>query len=204
MRIIEGVMVSTLFLGYLGLWKIKRKEMKKQFKIDPEVLASDQRPTQLYFAAMSKLLTMLVVVLIASHVFFSSSNSLMRPYAVFDSFYFDMAGFLIALAGLAICRIAQSTMGDSWRVGIDATAKSGLITNGIYQYIRNPTYTGLFTLCLGVWLIFPTVLFTIWIIVFFLLLEVQVRYEEEYLLEVHGEKYVQYSQGTKRYIPWLY
>jgi protein-S-isoprenylcysteine O-methyltransferase Ste14 len=123
---------------------------------------------------------------------------------VFDVFYFDVAGFFIGVAGLMLCRIAQSIMGKSWRVGIDAETESRLITNDIYKYIRNPTYTGLFMLFAGVWLIFPTVLFTIWIIVFFLLLEVQVRCEEEYLLQVHGEKHVQYSQGTKRYIPWLY
>jgi hypothetical protein len=77
MRVTEGAMVLMLFLGYLALWKIKRQEMKRQFKFDPEVLARDQRPTQRYFAAMSKLLTVLAVVLIASHVLFSGYHVFM-------------------------------------------------------------------------------------------------------------------------------
>ena len=117
---------------------------------------------------------------------------------------FDILGFVIGSAGLALCRIAQITIGNSWRVGIDEYAKPGLITHGIYSIIRNPTYTGLFMLCMGVIVINPTILFSWWVLAFVLTIEFQVRCEEEYLESIYGSEYSHYRKNTYRYIPYLY
>ncbi len=44
----------------------------------------------------------------------------------------------------------------------------------------------------------------IWVVSFYLLIEFQVRLEEEHLIEVHGLKYTEYCSKVKRYIPWIY
>jgi protein-S-isoprenylcysteine O-methyltransferase Ste14 len=46
--------------------------------------------------------------------------------------------------------------------------------------------------------------FLIWVVSFALMLEFQVRLEEEYLLEKHGEVYINYCKKVRRYIPWIY
>jgi len=53
-------------------------------------------------------------------------------------------------------------------------------------------------------LIYPTLSFMVWVIAFYIAIEFQVRLEEEYLAESHGEAYSRYIQITKRYIPYLY
>jgi protein-S-isoprenylcysteine O-methyltransferase Ste14 len=116
----------------------------------------------------------------------------------------NIIGFIIGAMGLFLCRTAQNTMGDSWRVGIDQKKKTRLVTDGVYKSIRNPTYSGLFLICIGTFIIFPTMSFMVWGIAFYISIEFQVRAEEEFLEEVHGESYLQYHQATKRYVPFLY
>lgn len=53
-------------------------------------------------------------------------------------------------------------------------------------------------------LIFPTMSFLVWVIVFCIAIEFQVRIEEEFLTDTHGEPYTRYYQTTKRYIPFFY
>lgn len=56
----------------------------------------------------------------------------------------------------------------------------------------------------GVWIMNPTFLFGYWALVFFLMMEFQVRCEEEQLESQYGSEYVRYSQKSKRYLPKLY
>lgn len=116
----------------------------------------------------------------------------------------DAFGFFAGLMGLSLCAYAQHKMGKSWRVGIDEESTTDLITTGVYKFIRNPTYLGLFILIAGVWLIWPTWTVFVLYLLFLLLLEIQVRCEEDYLTVTHGDEYLEYKLKTKRYIPFIY
>lgn len=87
---------------------------------------------------------------------------------------------------------------------IDRERKTELITNGIFGVIRNPTYLGLFLVNIGVWLIWPTISISFMIFLYIITLEFQVRCEEDYLLNNHGEVYKIYMKKTKRYFPFFY
>jgi len=200
----EAVLVLTLFIGYFALWKFKNKSIINDAKINPEVIQQDPRPTQRLFKNISRLLTISVIILIILHGLdisdipgFYRINWLDRPL-------FDFAGLGLGIAGLLMCLVAQREMGNSWRVGIDQELKTNLVTSGIYRYLRNPTYTGLFIMTFGVWVIFATMSSLLWAVVFYIALEYQVRLEEEYLTSIHGDKYIKYYQDTKRYIPFFY
>jgi len=103
-----------------------------------------------------------------------------------------------------LCAYAQIKMGKSWRVGIDEKVKTNLITSGLYKFIRNPTYLGLFILNIGVWVIWPTWTIFLLNLMFVIILEIQVRCEEDFLTKVHGQQYMEYKSRTKRYIPFIY
>ena len=105
---------------------------------------------------------------------------------------------------MAICALAQATMGASWRVGIDREHPTTLITAGIYGWVRNPTYLGLHLLNAGAWLVWPTTLMAGYAVLFFLVMDIQVRCEEEHLIAVHGDAYRDYAGKTWRYVPAIY
>jgi protein-S-isoprenylcysteine O-methyltransferase Ste14 len=118
--------------------------------------------------------------------------------------FVNLIGYVFGLAGLKLCWRAQQEMGQSWRVGIDRQIKTELITTGVFRKIRNPTYSGLFMICLGALLILHTTLMLVWVVMFYISIEFQVRLEEEYLIDIYENQYMDYYQKTKRYIPSVY
>lgn len=149
-------------------------------------------------------MTLLIVIIIIIHFFFKNKIGITEYIAILDNQLARFLGFFVGLSGLLICRIAQVTIGKSWRVGIDENTKQSLITKGIFKYMRNPTYTGLYLINAGVFIINPTFLYFSWILVFYIMMEFQVRCEEEYLESQYGQEYLEYCKNTKRYIPMIY
>jgi protein-S-isoprenylcysteine O-methyltransferase Ste14 len=186
------------------LWKIKRIQQRRLTGIDPEVMKKSTSNVQQFMGTFTKILTAYAAVIILVHATNLQYGSLFRRYDAFSTMKFDLSGFLLGLTGLSFCLYAQTKMGASWRVGIDEKVKTQLVTAGLYKFIRNPTYLGLFLLNIGVWLIWPT--WTVFLLnsLFFLFLEIQVRCEEDFLLSIHGEQYSTYKNQTKRYVPFVY
>jgi len=200
MEIKNIIFTLLLFGGYLFLWFIKNRELFKSEGIDAEVLKKSKKPTQKYFNSLQKVMTASVIFIIIIHALAFNKYVSTSPLISINLDYSAYGGFLLGLLGLTLCKIAQRTIGNSWRVGIDEESKSELIKNGIYKYVRNPTYTGLFMLSGGIWFIYPTALFSLWVLGFIIMMEFQVRCEEEYLEEHHGKEYRDYFNSTRRYI----
>jgi len=204
MNKLSAITSLVLFLLYVILWGIKRRELLKSEGVDANVIFKATQPIQKYFLSLQKIMTVLIVVLIVAHAFFRNRFVFTNYVDYLDKSLFKAIGFVVGILGLSLCRIAQVTIGKSWRVGIDDDAKPGLVTTGIYKSIRNPTYTGLYLLCVGFWIINPTFLCAFWIYTFFIMMEFQVRCEEEYLIAQYGNEYLEYCKKTKRYIPFIY
>lgn len=201
---LETILVTTLFLVYLLLWKMKSTQLRRTTGIKAEVMKDSTSNVQQFMGAFSTLLTLYALIIVILHAFNLQFHSLFSRFDLISSLPFDLAGFLIGLFGLSICLYAQIKMGASWRVGIDEKVKANLVTTGLYHLIRNPTYLGLFLFNFGVWLIWPTWTIFLLDLLFFVFLEVQVRCEEDFLTSTYGEQYLDYKKHTKRYIPFIY
>jgi protein-S-isoprenylcysteine O-methyltransferase Ste14 len=203
-QIFEALLVTGLFLGYVALWLFKRRRDIRKTGRDPKVLARATTPVQVYFAKMIMVFTLGVLTMFGLHTFGPTSWAIISRFEILNSVYMDISGALVGVLGLSLCLVAQTTMGSSWRVGIDNENQTLLVTNGIFRWTRNPTYLGLFIMNFGVWLIWPTAFVATYALVFFVVMEIQVRCEEEYLLKIHGDDYASYSKETRRYLPWIY
>ncbi len=203
LRPLETAYVLALFGGYLALWHLQRARQRRATGIDPEVFGRATDQLQRFFNTLTKVLTGAVVGIIATHAVRLDFPGT-RPAPEFDHRTLDHLGLAVGLGGLAICGIAQRTMGAAWRVGIDEENRTDLVTVGIYRVIRNPTYLGLYLVDAGLLLIWPTSGVALFVLAFFLMLEVQVRCEEQHLLRLHGDAYRDYLQRTWRYLPGVY
>lgn len=201
---LESIFVVSLFLMYLLLWRIKQKEHKALTGIDPQVMQQSTSNVQRFMASYSTILTVYAALIIVMHSSNVQVGSLFSRDSALSSVPFDVLGFVTGLGGLSLCRYAQVAMGTSWRVGIDEKMRTPLVTTGLYGFVRNPTYLGLFLLNIGVWLIWPTWTVSLLSLLFCLFLEIQVRCEEDFLFSVHGEAYEVYKKRTKRYVPFIY
>jgi len=122
------------------------------------------------------------------------------PIQYLEKVYLDLIGISIMLLGFVICLTAQFYMRSSWRIGIDVDTQVELITAGIFKYSRNPFFLGTFLSYLGFFLVLPNILsFTVGV-VYFILILIQVRLEEENLNKSLGNTYHNYCAKVRRWI----
>jgi protein-S-isoprenylcysteine O-methyltransferase Ste14 len=96
--------------------------------------------------------------------------------------------------GLAGTLIAQLAMGDSWRVGVDESERTELVTSGPFAVVRNPIFAAMIPTSLGLTLLVPNVVALAAFLGLVTALELQVRFvEEPYLMRTHGERYLLYA-----------
>ena len=67
-----------------------------------------------------------------------------------------LLGACMGAVGIFGALLAQVTMGDSWRIGVDKTEKTALVTRGLYVWIRNPIFSFMMLLAFGLALVVPT------------------------------------------------
>jgi protein-S-isoprenylcysteine O-methyltransferase Ste14 len=104
-----------------------------------------------------------------------------------------IAGTWITLAGIVLLVLGWHKIHKA----------EGLVTDGLYKYIRHPQYTGLFLIMVGWILHFPTLLtliiFPVLVAAYYWL----ARKEERELEEVFAGDYRKYKAQTPRFFPRL-
>jgi len=96
--------------------------------------------------------------------------------------------------------IAQGHMKSSWRIGIDTETKTELITTGLFKVSRNPIFLGMIICWVGLFLTTPNALTGLFLILGYVLIQIQIRLEEEFLTKQHGQQYLSYRQRVRRLI----
>ena len=115
-----------------------------------------------------------------------------------------IVGLVVATAGTIGVLAAQTGMGASWRIGVKETERTDLVTDGLFAVVRNPIFTAMITVQVGLTLMVPTWLSLASAICLATAVEMQVRLiEEPYLLEVHGQAYRKYAASTGRFLPGI-
>lgn len=110
------------------------------------------------------------------------------------------AGIAIAVLGDIIFVVSVLTMKDSWRAGVSETDKTQLVTDGIYQLSRNPAFLGFDLVYIGILLMFyHRILFLISVFAMLMLHLQIVNVEEEFLIAVFGNEYIEYQKTVNRY-----
>jgi protein-S-isoprenylcysteine O-methyltransferase Ste14 len=113
-------------------------------------------------------------------------------------------GLVVTLLGLAVVVLAQSGMGAAWRIGVDESERTDLVTDGLFRLVRNPIFTGMAAVAVGVVLLVPTVVTVLSLLCLMAAVQIQVRViEEPYLDRTHGEQYRRYMAQAGRFLPRL-
>lgn len=109
-------------------------------------------------------------------------------------------GVVIAMIGDIIFLLSVLCMKDSWRAGIPEKDKTELVTNGIYQYSRNPAFLGFDLQYIGVFLLYCNPLTALCSAFAIIMLHLQILQEEWYLSREFGAPYVEYKSRVFRYL----
>ena len=116
----------------------------------------------------------------------------------------SVAGVALTVIGTLATLHAQGAMRTSWRIGVEPGARTELITDGPYRWVRNPIFTAMSVASLGLALLCPTWLSGASLIALLIALEFQVRLvEEPWLVRRHGERYLAWAARTGRFLPGI-
>ncbi len=124
------------------------------------------------------------------------------PLGVLDAGWIPWAGLVVAGLGVVLTLLAQLSMGDSWRIGVDETEITEMVTGGAFAVVRNPIFSAMLVTAVGLAAMVPNVVALVGLVALVVALELQVRFvEEPYLATVHGEAYERYRRDVGRFVP---
>lgn len=113
-------------------------------------------------------------------------------------------GVVLAVLGILATFGAQMALGASWRIGVDRSERTALVTRGPFRWVRNPIFTAVLVTLLGLVLMVPNPVALIGWVIALTGIQTQVRLiEEPHLHRAHGETYTRYAAGVGRFLPGL-
>ena len=113
-------------------------------------------------------------------------------------------GLFLFFAGSILRLAAVFALGHRFSGLVAIQPDHQLKTDGLYRYIRHPSYTGLLVSMIGYTLIFRSVLGLGVSILLFLLLVIRMNDEEKFLEAHFGDEYRNYRLRTRRLVPFVY
>ncbi|MGW5051437.1 methyltransferase family protein [Actinokineospora sp. NPDC004072] len=113
-------------------------------------------------------------------------------------------GVVLVIVGILATFGSQLALGASWRIGVDQTEHTTLVTTGPFRLVRNPVFTAAASVFLGLALMVPNLVAIAGLAVTLIGIEIQVRLvEEPYLRGVHGAPYTDYASCVGRFLPGI-
>lgn len=190
--------VAFLVLYFIVVFIIPTIRVKRRTGINPYVFKNTESAHD-FLGKISAPITSLIFIVALVNLFYPQGLQYFAPFAWLEISILKYSGFAITHLALVWIIVAQIQMSDSWRVGIDQTARTDLKTNGLFSISRNPVFLGMLITLAGIFLIFPNAITLLVAVVSALLFQVQVRLEEEYLRHMHGELYKNYCLKVGRW-----
>jgi len=123
-----------------------------------------------------------------------------RRFELIDPTIAGGLGSVLLLFCLALIIHSQNQMKSSWRIEIDSSNKAELITEGIFKYSRNPIFLALRASYFAMFLIVPCPYSLFVFLMGDICFQLQARKEEQYLQDIYGEEYRNYSSHVRRWL----
>ena len=194
------IFLPTYFIIYFGLaFVAKSIIVAKRIGKNPVVLKTDDSAYGLigfYF----KLTMIFIFVYVLLFSFVPTLYNSFLPFTQLNTLTVKYIGLGFLTFAIILTIIAQGHLKNSWRIGIDTETKTELITTGLFGHSRNPIFFGMIISLVGLLLTTPNALTGLFLVLGYVLIQTQIRLEEEFLTKQHGQTYLDYKQKVRRFI----
>ena len=150
---------------------------------------------------IGRVFKLLFAAIVAAVAVYSTSERVyeyLTPITWLERHWLRVAGVGLLFVSLAWTVVAQAQMGESWRIGIDEEHRTPLVRKGVFGLSRNPIFLGMISTLLGLFLVIPNAATLLILGLGVVLIQIQVRLEEEFLSGAHGEDYAEYRRDVRR------
>lgn len=194
------IILPIYFIIYFGLaFVLKSIIVAKRIRKNPLVLPKDDTAyglIGLYF----KLTLIAMFMYVLAYSILPSWHTILLIIPSLDNETIKYIGLGVLAVSLVWTIIAQGHMRNSWRIGIDTETKTELVTTGLFGLSRNPIFFGMILSLVGLFLVTPNGLTLLFMVLGYVLIQIQIRLEEEFLSKEHGQEYTKYKQKVRRLI----
>jgi protein-S-isoprenylcysteine O-methyltransferase Ste14 len=191
--------LGFLVLYFLVVFVIPSVRVKRKTGINPYVFKNTDSAHD-FLGKVSAPITSLIFIVALVNLFYPEGLQYFAPFTWLEISILKYTGFAFIHLALLWIIVAQVQMSNSWRVGIDHSARTELKTNGLFSISRNPVFLGMLVTLAGIFFILPNAITLLVATVSVMLFQVQVRLEEEYLSNIHADKYITYCKKVRRWI----
>ena len=153
-----------------------------------------------YVARAFKVVIAGIAAVVISLAFWPELQFIFGRWTVLSIPLLAYIGWALLTASLLWLVVAQAQMGSSWRIGIDNKHRTELVHHGLFTVSRNPIFLGMRANLLGLFLVFPSAVTSALLVTGEILMQVQVRLEEQHLANLHGVVYDAYREKVRRWL----
>ncbi|MGA1874640.1 MAG: methyltransferase family protein [bacterium] len=123
-----------------------------------------------------------------------------------DYTFITLLGFISLILGIILRKLAIQRLGVHFSYSLETEGeRQPIIVDGVYKYIRHPSYLGIFMIILSFSIIYINLPgFLIEILFLWLYVRRRISLEEKMMINTFGDRYRNYMRGTKKMIPFLY
>lgn len=187
----------VLFFGLAMFWR--SYIAWKRTGVNPYALGSGDTVHD-FVGKLFRITLIATAFIVLAFSFFTPLYNLLIPIPWLVSRLLVILGLALLTLALVWVLLAQVQMGDSWRIGIDEKTTSPLVQHGLFGVSRNPIFLGMIVMLVGLLFTVPTAATLMVTVLGIVLIHIQVRLEESFLLEKYGNAYVNYRKRVRRWI----
>lgn len=191
-----------LLLVFGAAYLLKLYILQKKYKIRANVLANKNKNGKAQMVERTLKIATFSWIIVWFGEIIVTQLSLDNRLKLMNNYFISILGVFLITIGVIFFIVAAITMKNSWRVGIDKSTKSKLITEGIYKYSRNPAFVGFYLMFIGLFLVYADVITCISMLINIYAMNRLVIEEEKHLEEMFGKEYTNYKKKTPRYLFW--
>jgi len=196
---ITDIISLLLFLIFASAYIHKLRILKTRNKINANVLAKGNKDFSIRVVEVSvRISSSLWLLTWLSEIIFHKQISSIFSFFL-HNIYTSYIGIVVTAIGISIFISAIIFMKSSWRVGIDKTTNSFLITDGIYKFSRNPAFVGFNLMFLGLFISYSNLLSLFILIINIISFHLLILQEEKHLTSMFRNDYLNYKQQVPRY-----
>jgi len=153
-----------------------------------------------YAGRIYRLISLLAFITVVLNAFFTEFLKYLRPLELLQTQVVQWIGYGLLHLSLIWIFIAQRNLADEWRIGIDYENKVNLVTRGLFGISRNPIFLGVILVFVGLFFVVPNLLTVIILITGYIVIQIQVRLEEQFLSGELGTAYKEYMNKVRRWL----
>lgn len=194
------LLAPLLLVLYVGVTFVWRSYLVwRRTGVNPYVVSRGDDAEGI-IARFFRLSMLLLVGVVCVYAVSDQAYNLVAPIRWLERPLWQGLGVVLLAASLVWTAVAQAQMGASWRIGIDADKETELVERGLFARSRNPIFLGMRVGLLGFFFLLPNAVTLLTLVLGEVLIQLQVRLEEDFLTKTQGDAYRAYCRRVRRWL----